>query len=298
MTKELSLSAIVVSFNNEEQLGRCLSTLYGQAVDTESELIVVRAGEPSSALKHSYPQIKWIQAPAGTTVPMMRTLAIQAALGDIVALTEDDCVVAPDYCAALKTAHHIQCDAIGGAVQPGSFDKALDWGVFFCEYGRFMPPLTGDVKALPGNNLSYKKHVLIELLEKGDIADGFYEAFVNSGLSGAGRQLKADSTILVRNENRWHMQNVTSIPFHHGRSFAAMRFAKTATWQRLAYLCISFGLPAIQTYRVAREVKQRQQYAPRLLAALPSIILFWSSWSAGEFMGYLLGPGESLKQWR
>jgi hypothetical protein len=190
MTNDLKLSDIVVSFNNEEQLGRCLSSLYGQSVETDSELIVVRAGEPSSALKHSYPQIKWIQAPPATTVPMMRTLAIQAALGDIVSLTEDDCVVAPDYCAALKAAHHIQCDAIGGAVQPGSFESALDWGVFFCEYGRFMPPFNGAVKALPGNNLSYKKQVLTDLLECGDIADGFYEAFVNSALAGAGRELR------------------------------------------------------------------------------------------------------------
>jgi hypothetical protein len=77
-----------------------------------------------------------------------------------------------------------------------------------------------------------------------------------------------------------------------------MRFEKKAIWQRIAYLCISLALPMLQTYRVAREVKQREQYAPRLLQALPSILLFWSSWSAGEFMGYLLGPGESLKQWR
>jgi len=161
----------------------------------------------------------------------------------------------------------------------------------------FIYILSGEIRYRHGKS-SHLLKAGDSLTFRGDIAHGFYEAFVNSQLTGAGKELKADSTILVRNENHWQMQNVTNVPFHHGRSFAAMRFDTKAIGQRLAYLCISLALPAIQTLRVAREVTQRKEYAPRLLQALPTIVLFWSSWSAGEFMGYLLGPGESLKEWR
>jgi hypothetical protein len=293
-----SLSLVVVSFNELGLLERCLASIVGDADDTE--VIVVRAAgmEKPDRLRHSYARFIWLEAPERCTVPQMRRLGIETSSGDIVALTEDDCLMQPSWSRLLRRAHEQNFQAIGGAVVPAEFDSPLDWGVFFCEYARFLPPFEGVVTALPGNNVSYKRATLHALQAKGLFETGFYEAFVNLTLMQSGEQLHADRELSVTNINHRRLPNATSVPFHHGRGFAGMRFAQHSSWLRAPYLAITVVLPALQTLRVCHQVLSRKQYRTQLLGALPAILLFWISWSIGEFMGYLLGPGASLEQWR
>lgn len=282
-------------------LSQCLNSLNDQIQGGKVEVIVVRdwhaRPEGREQLKSQFANFVWLDAPADSTVPAMRKLALGAARGELTGFTEDDCVLSHDWCASVIQAHSRGNVAIGGSVEPSNYDRNLDWAVFFCEYARFMPPFQGPVPALPGNNITYKTEPLKRLLEH-DNSGGVYEVFVNGELQKSGEELRADPTFSVRNINSWKLTNLMDVPFHHGRGFAAMRLSEKPLLSRLPFLGIAVVLPAVQLMRLGRQVINKGSHAGKFFQCLPQVGLFCISWSVGEFVGYLLGPGTSLKEWR
>ena len=294
------LSVIVVSFNGAELLRRCLESIAPQASAVNAEILVAAnwrdRGGAEGAFGAEFPYVKWIAVPDNATVPAMRQLGIASSSGKIVALIEDDCIADPDWCRAILAAHRTPDVAIGGTVEPGPYRRALDWAVFFCEYGRFMPPLPErQTTDLAGNNLSYKREALAALPAT---ADGFVDFFVHRDWANAGRPTRADASIRIQQVNSWGLRQVTSVPFHHGRGFAGNRFP-TMKWPlRACFSGLALLLPLVAVVRLTRIVAGRRRFVGRLVQALPWIVVFASSWSVGEAAGYLGGPGDSLSRWR
>lgn len=292
-----ALSVVVVSFNGAAILRDCLATLMPDARRVGAEVIAVSNWQDASgrdALERDFPDTRWVNAPDGHIVPRLRRLGMAASHGQIVAILEDDCLVAPGWCEAILVAHRTPDVAIGGAVEPGPYRRGIDWAVFFCEYGRFMQPLPErPTPDLPGNNVSYKRAALDAL----PLSDGFYDVFVHQRWAHEGRGLRADGTIVIRQVNfrRWY--HVTRMPFHHGRGFAGSRFPGANLPWRLATSGLALFLPLLTTARIIGLALERRRFG-RLPRALPWIILFATSWSLGESAGYLLGPGDSLSRWR
>ncbi len=293
------LSVIVISFNSDEVLARCLAALAGQIEPAEAELLVVGrwSSRPDPGSRRTrFPAVRWVAAAEGETVPQMRSRGLACSRGEVVALLEDDCLVPPDWCARVVAAHRLPHPAIGGPIEPDRFRTALDWGVYFCEYGRFMAPLDGIVPALPGNNVTYKREVLAGL-EGLEPDRGFYEVFIHWRMQAAGHKLFAASDLAVTNVNHWTWRHVTRVPYHHGRAFAGMRRRGQPLRQRLIWAALAPLLPLVQSVRIGREVLRRGRLVGRLGSALPWIWLFSGSWGWGEWVGTLFGPGDSPRRW-
>lgn len=291
------LSVIVVCLNKIEVLQRCLAALAGQRSGVSMEILAVgrwNDGQDVAALRAHYPDIHWLAAPGAHTVPLMRTWGIRHSRGEIIALLEDDCVVAEGWCAEVIAAHQSDLVAIGGPVEPGNYQEYRDWGVYFCEYVRFMAPLSGVVPALPGNNVSYKRHILPNLQEQ----EGFYDVFFHWQLQQSGKSLFADSNLVVHNINHWPVFQLTAVPFHHGKAFAGMRAARFGAARRCLYFGLALGLPLLKTGRVAAEILGRKRYLRQFFLSAPWIFLFMICWSWGECCGYLAGAGDSADRWR
>jgi glycosyltransferase involved in cell wall biosynthesis len=302
-----ALSVIVVSFSGSSLLERCLTTLAQQTVRDGFEVVVVEAGgadrRGTADLPRRFPTMRWVSDPRAQTVPQLRTLGIARSRGEVVAFLEDDCLAPETWCHSLLHAHRAPCAAVGGAVEPGRFERALDWAMYFFEYARFMPPVrAGDADALPGTNVSYKRAALAGLAgERSEVpggGEGFYEVFVHRALRRRGHHLRLDPTLAVRNVHAWAPWEVLISRFHHGRGFAAMRVASRPLGARLPFLGVALLLPFMQTARIMKEVVARRRYVLRAGLALPWIVLLAASWSLGEFVGYLAGPGTSLSRWR
>jgi hypothetical protein len=215
--------------------------------------------------------------------------------GEIVALLEDDCIVSEDWCRGVIEAHQDDSSvAIGGPVEPDSYQKALDWAVYFCEYGRFMRPFSGTVSALSGNNVTYKRGALTDVKD----GSGFYEVMLHWQWQQHGEALSAYDGLEIHNVNRWSLVNVTTSPYHHGRAFAGMRIRGQPWYRRLFFVGMSITLPLVQMMRQVRVVTSRKRYAWEFVRALPWIVVFLIGWSLGEFVGYLRGPGQSASYWR
>jgi len=292
---------IVASSNNGCVLAQCVDALSAQAHPDEVEIIIARDASRSgdverAELNRRSPGLKWIDAPPGTTVPRLRGLGIAHANAELIALIEDDCVVADGWCrAAIATAGADA--AVGGGVEPGDYRKALDWAVYFCEYGRFMLPVpSGPDAPLTGNNVVYARRALAGLPESERM--DFREAFVHAAWQRAGTPTRASDTLVVRNINAWSLRHVTTVPFHHGRAYAAERFGTRTVPIRLGLAALALGLPLVKLVRITSGLLARRRLLGRLLIAFPWAMIFVGSWSAGEILGCLAGPGDSHSRWR
>jgi hypothetical protein len=289
---------IVVSFSEPRRLLACLDALSVDAAAAAIEIVVVRSARAApidaGCSPEAFARVKLIVADA--TVPQMRSMGIEASCGDIVALIEDDCVVARGWCEAVLAAHGTPDVAIGGAVEPGPYRRGLDWGVYFCEYGRFMRPLSNSGGVLAGNNVSYKRDALARFADAW--RNGLYDVFFHAMLLDQGLPIRTEETLVVRNMNSWSIRHVTSVPFHHGRAFAAQRFTNRPMSARYAFSGLALFLPLLKVARIIRESASRRRLAGRLVQAFPWIVAFVTSWSIGECIGGLAGPGDSPSRWR
>jgi hypothetical protein len=295
-SKMPALSVVVVSFSGSALLQECLASLISQPDFRQMDVHIVtkkKEGDTQGYGKE-FPNIFWHVVAANETVPRMRTVGFMESKADLVALLEGDCTVGPQWCSSILEAHKSCNIAVGGAIEPGDYSRGIDWAVYYCEFGRFLSPLSGVVAALPGTNVSYKKSA-IDLEE---IKDGFYEVFLHSRWQDTGVELYAADGMMVTNNGSWLPGDCVSVPFHHGRAYAARRFGTGYGPRRVISGLLAIVLPLVKTLRTLREVTSRCRTELPLLKALPWIVVFYSCWSVGEFFGYLTGPGQSIEKWR
>ena len=149
--------------------------------------------------------------------------------------------------------------------------------------------------ALASNNVTYKRAAALEAVA--EHAEGFYDMAIHSAWQATGLPMRVDESLVVRNMNSWSLADVTSVPYHHGRTFAAQRFPKRLA-RRGIFALLAVSLPAVKTWRVIIDTVGKGRFIDRLVQSLPWIILFMTSWSLGEMAGYLRGPGDSAARWR
>jgi hypothetical protein len=293
----LPLSVVVISINAPELLARCLDALTAQARDVGAEILVVRDSDTPPLVGAGSPA-HWIRPREGATVPQMRVAGLRAARGAVVGLIEDDVIVAADWCARAVASHATSDWVIGGVVDPGSYQRALDWAIYFCEYARFMRPFRSPgsmALSLAGNNVTYKGGAVQELLRASP--DGFYDLFAHQKWERENRPMRVEETLVCRNVNSWQPRQALAVPFHHGRAYAGQRFPSGGT-AGLARAVLALALPAVKVGRTLAQVLSRRRHVAQLMRATPWIVVFMTSWALGEAVGYARGPGNSASRWR
>lgn len=293
---DVRVSVVVIGYAPPELLARCLGALRAQRRADAEILVVAHAshkGESFAPVRAQFADMSWIDAPVEHNVARLRGLGIARSRAPVVALLEGDCVPAPGWMDRLVTV--APQSALGGAIEPSDFARAIDWAAFFAEFAPFMPPLPATPEQLPGTNVVYRRSALPDpaTLE----AEGMYETFVNAAISAHG-PLTSDSSLVVLHQRTWRIGDVMSTRYHHGRGFGGLRLRGQAFVKRLPYLGVSLALPALLVLRVMRDVFSRGKYSARGVIALPWIVVLSVCWAFGEFMGYAAGPGTSLEQWR
>jgi len=290
------ISVVIASVSGPSYLGPCLESLEKQTLRGQAEVIVAdRCGEGVTELvRRQYPWVKLLSCER-RTIPELQAIAMKSAEGEIIAITEDHCVAEPHWCERILAAHQIHHGAIGGAVENARVDSILDWAEFLCEYHAFTSPVSaGEVKGIPGNNCSYRREFLVyftDLLE-----DGFWEAFLHQRLVENGVKFYCDPSIIVFHNMSFSFGKFLSQRYHYSRSYAAMRVRGTSLLRRVAYAGFCPLLPILVLGRVGARIWRRRRLRWKLQQTLPLLIIFSLAWAWGEFWGYLLGAGDSLRK--
>jgi hypothetical protein len=218
------------------------------------------------------------------------------ARGEVIAVTEDHCVVTPGWCAQVLAAHreHPEAAAIGGIVENGATTRLIDWANFLIVFGPFTAPIEAgpcDAISLQAN-ISYKRRVIPS--EPGEL--GMMEMLFNRRLRQQDEILLADDRLRVYHVQSWGFWGTFAAHFHNGRSIAGFRLARMGTTERLLRLVGSMVLPPVLWWRTVAPVFRKGLLVWPALASLPLTGCIVLCHAAGEFVGYLFGPGTSPQQ--
>jgi Glycosyl transferase family 2 len=291
-----ALSVVVASVNGWEMLEPTLQALDAQPERSRMEVIVVEAvgGETRRALREHRPRVEVIPVDEKLTIPALRHLGVIRAKGDLVAILEDHGEVAHDWAGALLEAHRGPWGAVGGVVENGR-DGLVNWAVFFCEYTAYMGPVfEGESTDLPGNNIAYKRPHLLRHAH--ELEQGRWESWINDKLRVDGVPIASTNKAVVRHIKPFRLGHFLVQRFHFARSYAGMRRVDQSLSKRLIYGVGSLALPALLLLRVTRTALTKKRHLGKFAASVPLIALFYTVGAAGEMIGYLFGPGDSLSR--
>lgn len=253
------------------------------------------AAPPSGAAR--WPGLRWLRQP-GAGIFELRASAWRAARGRIVAVTEDHCLAAPDWCARLLEAHarHPAAVAVKGAVRNGTPARLVDRAAYLLNQAPHLAPFTGgswDV-VLGVSSVAYKRDAIARLVPDParpvELEDA--RAWVR-----AGHLVVADERAWVEHRQSASLLALSALQFHNGRAVAGLRRGRMGPrdWTRLAAAPL---LPCLRAVRTALLCRRKGVGQRGLLASLPLFVWYFGWKGAGELAGYLAGAGASARRLR
>ncbi len=298
-TKDIVASVVVGSVNGGEWVFALLQALRHQRTDLGYEVIIADRCEDGTAerIEREYPEVKLLRASPDTTLPELRTMALEASQGRYIFVTEDHTVPPPNwidrFSRALDDAPP-RIVAVGGPVDNVMTEDTVDWAAFLCEYSQYLPPLeTGETHDIPGMNIAYRKSVF-DGVDRALLTKGFWESIIHPQELGKGNTFLRLGDVVMGHRKHFGFGYFMSQRYHYSRYFAGVRFDESDRTKRLAYTALSGALPPLVLSRVARAAFAKPDYRSATIRSLPAICAFSVAWAVGEAVGYAAGPANSL----
>lgn len=155
------VSVIVPSFNAARTIDACLAALVAQQTTARYEIIVVDSSTddtPARIARHA-PRVTLVRSARRLPPGPARNLGIERARAPLLAFTDTDCVVAPDWIEAIRAAHR-EHDAAGGRILNGTPESLCGTALYFTEFVEFGGGAARRVASMPSCNISYKRALL------------------------------------------------------------------------------------------------------------------------------------------
>ncbi len=160
------VSVLICTYNRHEMLDQALDALINRTIEKPDEVIVVNGGdERADEVVNGYIGKHGIDMRLVKTMNVNLATSRNIGLGhctyELVAMTDDDGEVFPDWITQIKQKHvaHPEAGLIGGAVIGATSDKSL-----FSRLSDIvtfpLPDEPGYIRNAPGVNVSYKREVL------------------------------------------------------------------------------------------------------------------------------------------
>jgi hypothetical protein len=218
----------------------------------------------------------------------LRACGLAVARGDLLGLVEDHVRPDPHWAAAMTEMHRGPYAAVVGAMD-NSVDRALNWAVYFCDFGKYQNPLPeGEAWTTSDANTVYKRAALESIRPLWQ--DRFQEAVATAALLAANHKLaQSPRAIIYQHRTGLRLWPAMKERFIWARSYAIGRSKTLKTWKRLVYAMLTPILPPLLLYRMGRNVVRRRRYVGTFARAFPLTSLLALSWSVGELCGYLGG---------
>ncbi len=288
----IPLSVLVATRDGWPTIAPQIEAVLGQVRDVGGELIVVdSSGQVAPDLG---PSVRWLPQPTSMTVFQLREIAYKESRGEIVASTEDHCLVMPGWCRRILDAHaeHPEAAAIGGALENGTVGSLMDWAAFIVTQAPALAPLpSGAVPRTTGAaNVSMKRRA-VERLPSHD-GFGTIELFDVAEVASDGEILLQDDSLVVTHYQSMGFVGTSSVEFHNGRTLGGFRrqFMDRRDWARVATAGV---LPLYRSARMVSMASRKRMPRRSLIAAIPWIVWLEYCTGAGQLLGYATGPGDS-----
>jgi glycosyltransferase involved in cell wall biosynthesis len=294
----VSLSIVIASKVGAPFIDDCLTSLEQEAKTLAAEVIVVACGTAAYARRicQKFPWVRVIHHSGREGVPALRQYGVEQASGDVVAIIEEHCLAANNWLHKALAAHRRgDYGAVGGPVVDSTYKRLRDWVVYFCEYNGSLPPaFDGEAFNLNGANIAYRRQVLID--HKHLLGDGYWEASLHPTLLAEGVKFLSVPDMVVHHRGPFDFGYYLQQRYWFSRAFAGARAKTLPTSRRLAYLVAAPLVPAILLARMAWQVWRKRCHVGKFVRSFPLLIPALTVFVAGEWIGYLVGPGEALSK--
>jgi hypothetical protein len=273
-----------------------VDALARQAGQVQGEVVVADGSGHPSPGHELPPHVAWLTLP-GAGIFDLRLAALRRALGDIVVLTEDHCLVSSNWCRRMLDLHarHPDADIIQGRVDNASRTTHIDWAAFLVTQSPHVPPidLPAAIRQLGIVGVSVKRRAIDTLRAAHPHMP--LELVPTADLGSHGLRVHVEEALSVE-----HVQSETwlghaALHFHNARAVAGIRRGdmKARDWVRL------IAAPMLVPWRAGRVVARSvRKNLPRgtVLGAAPGVVWLYASKGIGECIGYLAGPGDSARR--
>ena len=301
LSQPLTFSVLIglVSTEDGSRILETLQALRGQEGAHAYEVIIGdrRNDEISRNIEKNFPEVRLIPCPAHASLPELRTAALDRARGQYVIVTEDHCVPSGNWLDCMAQAFRTAppgTAAVGGCVENGVHDTALDWATFFCEYSYFLAPVTeGTCAVLPGMNVAYDR-AIFQHLDRSLLTSGFWETTVHPVLLRAGKTLFSTNSIKLFHCKKFSFGLFARQRFIYSRYYAGLRYGRGQSARRAVAFLATPILPVLLFYRMFRQISAKNRLRSELMAAFPMLAVFVLIWAWGEMAGYVLGAGNAM----
>ena len=216
-----------------------------------------------------------------------RTAGLKAARGRYVAMLEDRGWPRNDWARTMVSLHErMPYAAIGGAIESGAVG-VLRWAVFFCDFGRYEPPLQGgEPDYVSDVNICYKRAALDAVRPLWE--SRYQEAAVNWALRRQGLRLHlSDRPRVVEERGPLRLAAALAERVHWGRTFGYVRGRSGSRAASVRRVVIAPLVPAVLLWRHLRKQFAIRRDVSLFGRVLPVTFLLMLCWSLGEAIGEL-----------
>lgn len=293
---ETRLSIIIAVVSGGRSLRRCLEAIAPQIGESDEVIVPWDSRSPGvEELAAEFPRVEFLHDPENVDqlrnhdlYDRRRARGLAAATGGIIAMTEDHAVPADDWVERIVESHRMPYAVIGGAID-NLVDRYVNRAIYFCDFGRYGPPLSGGpAEYVSDVNISYKRDALMSVREIW--RDAYHETSVNWALRSKGEILFLDPRPVVsQNRPPIGLRDAWRERIEWGRVFAETRSSGISPAMRLGFAAGTPLLPFLLTARIWKHMRrQRRPLAFRITTALTAFVLL-TGWAFGEMTGYLAG---------
>ncbi len=294
------LSVVLVAGSQRVRAQRVLHALVAQTVAAEIEVVVVDVSRPSlPRLDTTGLRTEYVCRPDIDRWGAARAEGVRRASAGTVAFIEDHCFPARTWAEFLIETHREPWAAVGYAFTNANPRSYVSRSSMMARYGMFAHPCHGGPsRFLSGNNVSYKRQVLVEL---GSALEDLLAIDFNLQelLDQRGVPMFVEARALAAHQNFTSVIKEGRTGHAYCRLLAARR-AETQSWgaaHRIVYgLAAPVGAPLIRVARLLSGLPGRRPLWWTVAAGLPVIAIEYLFDAAGESLGYLFGIGNAERE--
>ncbi len=297
----LELSAALIAGPCRDRCQRVVDALCAQTALQSMEIVIVDLARDCVPRLKTPPEVPVVYVSRydierwGTA----RLEAVRAAHSPVVAFIEDHCFPAQDWASRLIDAYQGPWAAVGYAFTNANPESYISRVAILARYGLYVHPARGGrARHLSGNNISYKREVLLALGDRLepllDIDFNLHQELIRVGLP-----LFVEARALAAHQNYTRLSGECRAGRPYCRLLAARR-AHAAAWGRprqIVYgLLTPLGAPAVRFARLAYSLVGRHSLWSQFTVGFPAIVIMYLSDAVGESLGYLLGAGNAERE--
>ena len=295
----VEISATVCTYNRATILQNCLEALVGQEFPDSYQVVVVddcstdNTEEVVESFKINIPdsvEFIYVRHAENKGLGAARNTAVEHALGEIVAFTDDDTVVDKDWLQRIYNCYkaHPEAVAAGGMVRNGNADSTIAEIGQQMVTGRLIGSTDKDgyTKFLVGNNQTYKKKAIAAV-------GGFDESLIYGGeeaemqgrLLAQGFKMVFDSTIMVTHYQRSTFYSFLKQYYIYGIGLYVTK-SKLLSDQSIQSTLAKKESLLTRVYRVISQPFRVIPHVPGLYGKILTPVLVYLS-SISRYLGYL-----------